>query len=93
MLLRAEFSADQIPNGTNVNITFEWRSQKATTVLLNFDASQFSITPASFALAATAGQKKTGVESVRITRIGTTKDCDVHFVQGASDEFDTIAVV
>ena len=94
MLLRAEFGANQITNGASVNVTFEWRSTKATTVFLNFDASRFLITPTSFPLAATAqGQTATTVESVRITKVGSATDCDVHFVQGASDEFDTVAVV
>lgn len=93
MLVRAEFGADRINNGESVEITFAWRSQKPTSVYLNFNTKLFTMDPTHFDLEA-APTTRTRLERVRITKLSVdAQHCDVHFVQGSSDEFDTVEVL
>ena len=93
MLFKARFARDQIASGTAVDVTVEWKSAAATTLFLNFDTTAFTVTPTQFPLAATGGTRASTTVAVTITkRKSSARFCDVHFVQGASDELDSVEV-
>jgi hypothetical protein len=80
----ASFSPGTIPSGGTTELIVTYTCDQNETLHLNWDAHEFDISPASFALPASPAGRTTPPPSLRvtITRLTANPSCGVHVVLG-----------
>lgn len=89
----ATLGDDRIANGGVTVVNLAWHSPAPTVLHMVTDPAEFRIVPESLELPAAANGGHTQ-PVIRITRTGTARHCDIHFVldDGIDDDIDSIEV-